>query len=197
MSRLTELEEQTAIGMLARLRAQQVEMKTTPQLTSAKSGVQTYQVPEYDLWDEFEFVHRLVGGGQTVTQTRAARLPGTGAQQNAKSLLIDTEYIPKYQDSPVAYPYLLLSIDDAEWEPFYSPSLGLCFRSKGGNSGRSIFSVRYLRKSIDFSKKKLKYKYSTMAFYSAPGNDEVTLRVRFRLRSTDRGDTTVRVELYD
>ena len=34
MSRLTELEEQTAIGLLARLRAQQAEMKVTPQLTS-------------------------------------------------------------------------------------------------------------------------------------------------------------------
>lgn len=196
MNRLTELEEQTVVGMLARLKARQVEMKATPQLTSVKSGVQTYQVPEHNLWDRFEFVRRFIDGSQTVTHTQVAKLPGTGAQQNIKSLLVDMEYIPKNQDSPVAYPYLSLSIGGTKWEPFYSPWQGLCFRSKEDTSGRSVFSVGHLKRSIDFSEKRLKYKYRVQAFYKAPGDEEVELRVRFRLRSTDKGDTSVRVELY-
>ena len=85
MSRLTELEEQTAIGLLARLRAQQAEMKVTPQLTSVKSGIQTYQVPENNLWDEFDFV-QVVNGVEQVTRTRVAELPGTGSLQTPKML---------------------------------------------------------------------------------------------------------------
>lgn len=195
MSRLTELEEQTAIGLLARLRAQQAEMKFTPQLTSVKSGVLTYQVPEDNLWDEFDFV-RIVNGVEQVIRTRAAELPGTGGVQYLRALYVTTTYTPQHQNSPVVYPYLVLSLGGQEWEPIYSPALGLGFSSrKQGNSG-SIGSFIYLSDKTDYSAEKILFTYLTDASYSTTSNSSVTLRVRFRLRSTDRGKTYVKVVMY-
>lgn len=195
MSRLTELEEQTAIGLLARLRAQQAEMKVTPQLTSVNSGIQTYQVPENNLWDEFDFV-RVINGVEQTVQTRAAELPGTGSLQNPKMLEIMTVYIPKYQDSPVVYPYLVLSLGGQDWQPRYSPSFGLGFGLPNGGSSNSVYSAQYLLDQTDYSAKKIILTYLTNAHYATTSSDDVKLRVRFRLRSTDRGKTSVRVKLY-
>ena len=195
MSRLTELEEQTAIGLLARLRAQQAEMKVTPQLTSVKSGIQTYQVPENNLWDEFDFV-QVVNGVEQVTRTRVAELPGTGSLQTPKMLEVTTIYTPKYQDSPVVYPYLVLSLGGQEWEPIYSPALGLGFSSRKQGNSVSIGSFIYLSDKTDYSAEKILFTYLTDASYSTTSNSSVTLRVRFRLRSTDRGKTYVKVVMY-
>ena len=195
MSRLTELEEQTAIGLLARLRAQQAEMKFTPQLTSVKSGVQTYQVPEDNLWDEFDFV-QVVNGVEQVTRTRAAELPGTGSLHLPKILEVTTIYTPKYQDSPVVYPYLVLSLGGQDWQPRYSPSFGLGFGVPNDGSSNSIHSVQYLLDQTDYSAKKIISTYMTNAHYATMSSDDVKLRVRFRLRSTDRGKTSVKVKLY-
>lgn len=195
MSRLTELEEQTAIGLLARLRAQQAEMKVTPQLTSVKSGIQTYQVPENNLWDEFDFV-QVVNGVEQVTRTRVAELPGTGSLQTPKMLEVTTIYTPKYQDSPVVYPYLVLSLGGQDWQPRYSPSFGLSFGLPSDGSSNSIYSTQYLLDHTDYSARKIISTYMTNARYATMGSDEVKLRVRFRLRSTDRGKTSVKVKLY-
>ena len=196
MSRLTELEEQTAIGLLARLRAQQAEMKLTPQLTSVKSGVQTYQVPEDNLWDEFDFV-QVVNGVEQVTRTRMAELPGTGSLQTPKMLEVTTIYTPKYQDSPVVYPYLVLSLGGQDWQPRYSPSSGLGFGLPNDGSSNPIYSVQYLLDQTDYSAKKILSTYLTRSYYATTSSDDVKLRVRFRLRSTDRGKTSVKVKLYD
>lgn len=191
MSRLTELEERSIIGMLARIKAQHADMKITPQPTSVVSGIRTYQVPEHNLWDTFELVRN--GVSSNVNQVL---LPGTGGVYNMKFLQIITSFTPDNQESPVVYPFLQLMLGDQQWEPRYHPSFGLTFSTKP-NQSYSLVSTDYLRETTDYSSQKLIYKYDTSLNYGIAASGGAPLKVRFRLRSTDRGKTTVKVVLND
>ena len=73
MSRLDEHQSQYLMNWVQRLEQQLLELKTTPQPTSNRSGVLTYQVPESDSWQEVEWVDH---NGAT-TRTNALQLPPT------------------------------------------------------------------------------------------------------------------------
>lgn len=191
MSRLTELEERSIIGMLARIKAQHADMKITPQPTSVVSGIRTYQVPEHNLWDTFELVRN--GVSSNVNQVL---LPGTGGVYNMKFLQIITAFTPDNQESPVVYPFLQLMLGDQQWEPRYHPSFGLTFSTKPSQS-HSLVSTDYLRDMTNYRDKKLVYKYETPVNYGIAASSGAPLRVRFRIRSTDRGKVSVKVVLND
>lgn len=191
MSRLTELEERSIVGMLSRIKAQHTDMKTTPQPTSVKSGVRTYQVPENNLNSEVEFVR----SGST-SMTRNLIVPGTGSINNLKSLEVETTFTPQNQKSPVVYPYLLASIDDAYWEPLWHPSLGLIFSLKN-NQSFTLQSSEYMIDETDYgATDKIVYRHRTTIFYATSGTSPATIKLRYQLRSTDRGTTKVKARLY-
>lgn len=188
MSRLTELQEHNIVGFLVRVKSQLVDLKTTAQPTSVKSGVKTYQSPEGDLWDEIEFSYNGV-----VTKGRSILLPGTGGLYNQRTLTIDTEFEPTNQAFPVVYPYATLSIGGVEWKPAYHPNFGLVFR---GDSGQvSLMTTDYLTDVTDYSAERPLYKQTMSVYYATAGTSAVDLKVRYRTRSTDRGKTKVMVGL--
>ncbi len=190
MSRLTELDERSVVGMLARIRANHLDIKTTPQPTSVVSGVRTYQVPDGDGWDKFELVRN--GSSSVVTE---ALLPSTGGTAMMMPLTITTAFEPENQESPVVYPYLQILLGNQEWEPRYHPSFGLIFSAKP-NYQIGLISVQYLQDKTDYSADKLIYKYETSLNYGISNSSGERLRVRFRLRSTDRGKTNIKVVAY-
>lgn len=191
MSRLTELEERSIIGMLARIKAQHADMKTTSQPTSVVSGIRTYQVPEHNLWDSFE----LVRNG-SISSVNQVLLPSTGSVYNLKFLNITATFTPDHQAAPVVYPFLQLMLGDQEWEPRYHPSFGLTFSTRPSQT-HSLISTEYLRDTTDYGTQKLLYRYETLVNYGIAASGGGLLRVRFRLRSTDRGKIAVKVVLND
>lgn len=196
MSRLTELEEQNVIGMLSRIQAQHIDMKSTPQPTSVKSGVRTYQVPEGELWDEFELFQKANGSETFIGKYQSYLLPGTNGINNPGSINIITEFVPKNQKSPVVYPYLVASLDGRQWEPTYNPAAGLAFAIKDPNARSHIFSEWYLKDNTNYrTNNKLKFSYITGGYYDTPDSSSVEFKVRFMVRSTDRGETKIKVVL--
>lgn len=188
MSRLSEIDERSVVGMLARIRANLLDIKTTPQPTSVGSGVRTYQVPSGDNWDKFEFV-RKNGTSSTVAEVT---LPTTGSVSNMNFMTIETEFEPDNQDSPVVYPHLELLIGGQQWEPRYHPNFGLTFSTRDSQSV-AFSTSSYLRDKTDYTAERLIYKYETVVYYGVASGDGEKLRVRFRLRSTDRGKAKVKV----
>ena len=114
MSRLTELEEQNIVGVLSRIRANHADSKLISQPTSVTSGVRTYQSPNSENWDTFEFVRR--GSSTTVDKVLLAN---TGGPLNMRLLAITTIFEPANQNSPVVYPFLDIIVGNQRWEPFY------------------------------------------------------------------------------
>ena len=191
MSRLTELEEQNIVGVLSRIRANHADSKLISQPTSATSGVRTYQSPNSENWDTFEFVRR--GSSTTVDKVLLAN---TGGPLNMKLLAITTIFEPANQNSPVVYPFLDIMLGNQRWEPFYSPSLGLVFTNRD-SSFTSILSAEYLIDKTDYGAKKLIYKYETNVNYGVGSSSGEYLKMRFRVRSTDRGKTKIKVVSYE
>ena len=191
MSRLTELEEQNIVGVLSRIRANHADSKLISQPTSATSGVRTYQSPISENWDTFEFVRR--GSSTTVDKVLLAN---TGGPLNMKLLAITTIFEPANQNSPVVYPFLDIMLGNQRWEPFYSPSLGLVFTNRD-SSFTSILSAEYLIDKTDYGAKKLIYKYETNVNYGVGSSSGEYLKMRFRVRSTDRGKTKIKVVSYE
>lgn len=198
MNRLAEIEEHNVIGMLSRIQAQHVDMKSTPQPTSVKSGVRTYQVPESELWDEFELYQRVNGNEVFIGKYRRYLLPGTNGVNNPGTINIITEFVPKNQKNPVVYPYLVASLDGRQWEPTYNPATGLAFEIKDPNARSHIFSGWYLKDNTNYrTDNMLKFSYTTSSYYDTPDSSNVELKVRFMVRSTDRGKTKIKVVLGD
>lgn len=191
MSRLTELEEQNIVGVLSRIRANHADSKLISQPTSVTSGVRTYQSPNSENWDTFEFVHR---GSSTTTDK--VLLTNTGGPLNMRLLAITTIFEPANQNSPVVYPFLDIMLGNQRWEPFYSPSLGLVFTNRD-SSFTSILSAEYLIDKTDYGAKKLIYKYETNVNYGVGSSSGEYLKMRFRVRSTDRGKTKIKVVSYE
>ena len=192
MSRLSEMQEMEITRRIQRLEAKLIELKTTPQPTSNRSGVLTYQVPESDGWQTVEWTDH----NDNVTFTNAMTLPPLPKDYQLNNIEVTALYTPHNQDNPIVYPYLSLSIDGAEWSPYYSPSLGLGFKVSSGQSSVSLF-INYNRDDTDYSVAKPTYKFYTSADYGTSSNSHSpVLRVKFRLRSTDKGTISVKVKTY-
>lgn len=198
MNRLTELEERSIIGMLARIKAQHADMKITPQPTSVKSGVRTYQVPDGDLWDDFDVYKETNGSELFLGKHSRYLLPGTGGINTPRIFSVLTEFEPKNQKAPVVYPYLTVCIDGHTWEPSYQPSMGLIFTTRDVNASSHVFSGWYLDDRTNYrDASSLRFSYLTMCYYDTPSNSPVELKIKFTVRSTDRGKTKVKVVLDD
>jgi len=87
-------------------------------------------------------------------------------------------------------------LGNQRWEPFYSPSLGLVFTNRD-SSFTSILSAEYLIDKTDYGAKKLIYKYETNVNYGVGSSSGEYLKMRFRVRSTDRGKTKIKVVSYE
>nr|DAX81353.1 MAG TPA: hypothetical protein [Caudoviricetes sp.] len=198
MSRLIELEERGLVGMLARIKAQHADLKSTPQPTSVKSGVRTYQIPEGNLWNEFEVYRKINGTEVFIGKHRHYMLPGTGGVNTPDTFNIITEFFPENQKSPVVYPYLVVSVDGHSWEPIYDPSIGLAFAVKDPHARSHVFSGWYLKDSTNYrSRNALKFLYVTNGYYDTPDYANVELKIRFMVRSTDKGKIKIKVVLDD
>lgn len=192
MSRLDERQSQYLMNWVQRLEQQLLELKTTPQPTSNRSGVLTYQVPELEDWQEVEWVDH---NGAT-TRTNALQLPPTLNAMTGNLLELEYSYTPSKQNAPIIYPFIELSIDGAEWRPFYSPSLGMGFRSVASKSNAVLY-MSNVAELTDYAAGKLLYKWRASANYTTNSSDHSpTLNVRFRLRSTDRGEVSVKIKSY-
>lgn len=149
------------------------ELKLTPQSTSAASGVQTYQVPAGDNWDLELNLPVAVGS-------------------NLGTVEVTTAYDSEFQDHPVFYPYLIADINGHEWHPVYSPNLGLGFRSDPAR-GSYIQSFEYLQDKTVYSEERATHRYITAIYYRS--SIPATLRLKFKVRSTDRGTTSVQARV--
>lgn len=192
MSRLNEMEEMEITRRIQRLEARLIELKSTPQLTSNRSGVKNYQVPELDNWQVVEWTDYLDNTIDTVDMV----LPPLPNNYSLNRIEVVCEYTPLNQNNPIVYPYLTLQIDGAEWSPSYSPGLGLGFSGFSGQAGVSTYTG-FLTDNTDYSEDKPVYKYGMTAYYSTTSSTfSPTLRAKFRLRSTDRGSVKVKIKTY-
>lgn len=192
MSRLNEMEEMEITRRIQRLEARLIELKVTPQITSNRSGVKTYQVPESDEWQVVEWTDYL----GDVSNTSSMVLPPLPNNYSSNRIEVEAEYTPLNQNNPIQYPYLTLQIDGVEWSANYSPSLGLGFSGYSGQAGVSTFTG-FLADQTDYSKERPVYKYTMTAYYNTASNTfSPTLRAKFRLRSTDKGTVKLKIRTY-
>lgn len=192
MSRLSEMQEMEITKRIQTLEARLIELKLTPQATSNRSGVLTYQVPEADNWQTVEWTDHL-GNISMVDEMILPPLPQNFQQNRVE---ITATFEPDNQANPILYPYLIVSIDGAPWTPYYSPSLGLGFSAASDSSGIGTF-VSYNEDQTDYGDERPVYKFYTLAYYNTKTNSvNPRLRVKFRLRSTDKGKVSVAVRTY-
>lgn len=171
MSRLQT--KKTPVDLIRESQVASEELKLTAQNTSSSSGVLTYQIPSDDSWDV------------------ELQLPTT-AGNNFGTIEVITTYDSEFQDHPVFYPYLTAEINGNVWHPVYSPSLGLGFRSDAGRDSY-IQSFEYLQDVTTYSEKRSTHKFVTVIYYKS--STSATLRLRFAVRSTDKGSTNVQTRI--
>ena len=189
MNRLIEVESQDLTNRLLLMRANLDEIKTT-QLISNDSGLKHYQVPEDGEWQMVEVWrgNNLIGN--------MVNIPVTWSGWNA-NLNIDCEFEPKNQAFPVVYPFLEVEMNGVVWKIVFMPSLNLEYRATVGGYVISTAGGLLIDKT-DYSADKLLFKYNISAevFKFIGGNQvqggSVGLKMRFRVRSSDKG--TVRIK---
>ena len=194
MSRLNEMQEMDITRRIQILESRLMELKLTPQPTSNRSGVLTYQVPANDIWQTVEWIDHL----DVVRYTDTITLESTPNSFMLNRVEINYTYTPKNQNNPIAYPFLYLQIDGSEWQPFYSPSLGLGFNADTTNATISYYYDSGENVELtDYSQTKPVYIWKTTARYSTKSSsNKPIIKVKFRLRSTDIGSISVQVKTY-
>lgn len=185
MSRLEDQQDSALEAMVLQLRADIDDYKMTPQLTSNASGVVNYQVPATGGWQAVELTDKDGNVTEGVVDIPVAA---------AGSIRIDAEFTPKNQKAPVVYPYLECSINGVSWVPtMHLGSLALILATpEGVTPSIDTFLSGMMDDLTDYSQEDLVFKYQQYIYASGAG----TLRVSFRLRSSDTGEVKVKVKLY-
>lgn len=194
MSRLNEMQEMNITRRIQILESRLMELKLTPQPTSNRSGVLTYQVPANDIWQTVEWTDHL----GVVRYTDTITLEPTPQSYELSRVEFEYTYTPKNQNNPIVYPFLYAQIDGVEWIPFYSPSLGMGFNATASQSKITYYyDAGENKETTNYSFEKPTYSWFTTARYSTQtSSHNPILKVKFRLRSTDTGTVSVKVKSY-
>lgn len=194
MSRLAAMQAAGYTERLRSLQATLLELKTTPQPTSNRSGVLTYQVPVSDDWQTVEWTDHL----NVVRTTNEVTLEPMPNDYSFSRADIEYTYTPEKQSNPIIYPFLHLEIDGVEWTPFYSPSLGMGFAASAVNSSISAYFESFQQLDLtDYSLANPEYKWLINTNYGTKtSSHRPKLKAKFRLRSTDRGAVSIKIKSY-
>ena len=194
MNRLNEMEEMHLQRRIAALEAKLIDLKLTPQPTSNKSGVKTYLNPKSTDWQSFEYTDY----NGVVTTTDTVNLTSTADVGSLNNLEVICEFRPRNQEYPVVIPYLdTLLNNSARLEPSYNPSFGVCMAaSVGGASVAANSKVDYQNDLTNYALQKPVYRWKSLFYWWAPQGQSISLKFRFFVRSTDKGQLRMLVKSY-
>lgn len=194
MNRLNEMEEMHLQRRIAALEAKLIDLKLTPQPTSNKSGVKTYLNPKNTEWQFFEYTDY----NGVVTTTDTVNLTSIVNIGSLNNLEVICEFRPRNQEYPVVIPYLdTLLNNSARLEPSYNPSFGVCMAaSVGGASVAANSKVDYQNDLTNYALQKPVYRWKSLFYWWAPQGQSISLKFRFFVRSTDKGQLRMLVKSY-
>lgn len=193
MSRLAMNQGLGLPDTVQRLERQLAELKATPQPTSNRSGVLTYQVPVSDDWQGIEWKDHLDVIHYDVDVVSLEPLPNSSYMNRA---VFECFYTPVNQETPVVYPFLHVQIDGMEWYPAFSPNVGSGFWAQNANCYISLLATE-IYDMTDYSLDEPEYMWRYFVYYGTHSSSfRPNLRTKFRLRSTDKGSVYVRLKTF-
>lgn len=194
MNRLNEMEEMHLQRRIAALEAKLIDLKVTPQPTSNKSGVKTYLNPKDTDWQFFEYTDF----NGVVTTTDTVNLPATPASFLSTIIEVTCEFRPLNQDNPVVIPYLdALLNNSVRLQPSYNPNFGICMAAVVGRASIIANSkLNYQNDLTNYSLQKPVYRWKSSFYWGTPQGQGISLKFRFFVRSTDKGQLRMMVKSY-
>jgi len=194
MNRLNDMQDMYLQRRIANLEAKLIDLKLTPQPTSNKSGVKTYLNPKSTDWQSFEYTDY----NGVVTTTDTVNLPATSNVGALNNLDVTCEFRPLNQDCPIVIPYLdALLNNSARLQPSYNPNFGVCMVASAGQASLLANSeLNYQNDLTNYSLQKPVYRWKSSFYWETPPGQGISLKFRFFVRSTDKGQIRMLVKSY-